>query len=179
MMAKVIGLDQRLGLRTVLQDHVETWSLRTGSEGAHDRRSAALWYYLTPTALAVPFLYWKVGVNGVGQILSGVAVFTALLFGLLVLMFNTGIALRKDGASLANAHDLRRVITDIRANVTYAAVVALLLAVLVVVAAAGTPSTKALPWGWTPALVWISAHLVLNLLTILRRLRTAFNYITR
>jgi len=55
----------------------------------------------------------------------------------------------------------------------------LCLAVLVVVAAAGTPSTKALPWGWTPALVWISAHLVLNLLTILRRLRTAFNYITR
>jgi hypothetical protein len=174
-----INAEHRLGLRTVLGDHVDTWTIRTGPDRTRDVRSAALWYFVTPSALAVPFIFLHFSVNGVGQILSGVALFTGLLFGLLVLMFNTGITLRKDGGSLANAHDLQRVIADIRANVTYAAVTAMILASLLVVAAAVTPTNKSLHWAWTPVFVWLAVHLGLTLLTILRRLRTAFNYITR
>ncbi len=170
---------RRLHLRTVIEDHVETWSVRVGAERTHDRRWAAAWYYLLPTVAALPFLKWHVEIQGVGQLLAGVAVFTALLFGMLVLMFNTGIALRKDGSVLTNAHDLKRLVADLRANITYAAVVAIALAMVLVVAAALTPPTRGLAWGWTPLILWLFLHLGLTLLTILARFRTAFNYITR
>ncbi len=172
-------LDHRLGLRSVVDDHVQTWSVRSGRQRTADRRRAAAWYYGVPLMLAVPLLGWHVQVQGVGQLLSGVAVFTALLFGLLVLMFNTGLALRKDAKVLANAHNTRRVVADVRANTTYAAVVAIILAMTLVVAAALTPPSHGLAWGWTPVLVFLFVHLALTLLTILARFRTAFNYITR
>lgn len=172
-------LDRRLGLRTVLDDHIQTWSVRVGAQRTSDRRRAAAWYYGIPLVLAAPPLHWHLKIQGVGQLLSGVAVFTALLFGLLVLMFNTGLALRKDGQVLANAHDIRRVVADVRANTTYAAVVAITLAMTLVAAAALTPPAHGLGWGWTPALVFLFVHLVLTLLTILARFRTAFNYLSR
>lgn len=170
---------RRFGLRTVIDDHVQTWSLRVGVERTSDMRRAAARYYLLPTASALPLVKWHVEIQGVGQLLAGVAVFTALLFGLLVLMFNTGITLRKDGSGLGSAHDLRRVVADLRANVTYAAVVAITLAMVLVVAAALTPPTRGLAWGWTPVILWLFLHLGLTLLTILARFPTAFNYITR
>jgi hypothetical protein len=173
------ALDRRLGLRLVVDDHVQTWSVRTGPKRTRDRRQAAVWYYGVPLVLAAPLLRWHVEVQGVGQLLSGVAVFTALLFGLLVLMFNTGLALRKDAKALANAHDTARVIADARANTTYAAVVAVVLAMTLVVAAALTPPVEGLAWGWAPVLVFLFSHLALTLLTILGRFRTAFNYLTR
>lgn len=172
-------MDRRLGLRLLLDDHVQTWSVRTGRARTSDRRRAAGWYYGLPALAAAPWLWVHVSVQGVGQLLAGVSVFTALLFGLLVVMFNTGLALRKDGALLASAHDTRRVVADVRANATYAATVALALAGALVVAAALTPSAQGLAWGWTPLLVFLFAHLGLTLLTILSRFRTAFNYITR
>lgn len=174
-----VTLDRRLGLRTIVDDHVQTWSVRTGAQRTSDRRRAATWYYGTPLALAAPLLVWHVEVQGVGQLLSGVAVFTALLFGLLVLMFNTGLAVRKDAKALTNAHDTRRVVADVRANATYAAVVAIILAMTLVVGAALTPPVHGLAWGWTPLLVFLFVHLALTLLTILARFRTAFNYLTR
>jgi hypothetical protein len=178
-MSDVAVMTARLGLRSVFDDHSATWTLRVGAAGARDRQRAFAWYYGLPSLAALPFFWIDLQVQGVGQLLAGVAVFTALLFGLLILIFNTGLALRKDGNSLASAHDVKRVIADLRANVTYAALVAITLAMVLVVAAALTPSTKGLAWGWTPALVWLFLHLGLNLLTILARFRTAFNYITR
>jgi uncharacterized integral membrane protein len=178
--------NERTGLRDVLRDNAETWSVRDGAERRSDRLRATLWYYLTPTFIAaVPYLLhekWGIDVQigGIGQILSGVAIFTGLLFGLLVLMFNTGIALKKDRAVLENAHNATRVIDDARANVTYTALVALSLAVLLVIAAASDRSTDGiLIWQWSMPLLWLGTHLTLNLFTILKRLRTAFNYITR
>lgn len=171
--------DRRLGLRTIVRDHVDTWSWRVGREGARERRRTALWYFAVPTAVAAPFLRWHLELQSVGQLLSGVAVFTALLFGLLVLMFNTGVALRKDRAQLSSAHQVQEVVADLRANVTYAILVAVSLSIVLVTAAALTPSSHGLAWGWTPVIVWLFVHLGLTMLTILRGFRTAFNLITR
>jgi hypothetical protein len=172
-------IERRLGLKAIYRDHAATWTERTGREGARDRREAALWYFATPTVIAVGFVVWHVHLQGLGQLLSGVTVFTALLFGLLVLMFNTGVTLRKDSASIASAHGLRELIGHIRANTTWAILVSFLLALTLVIAAATTAPTESTPWGFTPVIVWLFVHLVLTLLSILRRLRTAFNYITR
>lgn len=171
--------ERRLGLHTVVDDHVQTWSLRVGHERRADRRQAAVWYYATPSVVAAVTLLIRVEIQGVGQVLAGVAIFTALLFGMLILIFNTGLALRRDGAVLASAHDTKRVIADLRANITYAAVVAITLAVVLVVAASLTPATEGLAWGWTPVITWLFVHLGLTLLTILSRFRTAYNYLTR
>lgn len=180
--------ERRLGLRAVVEDNVETWSLATGDARRSDRRRGAAWYYLVPTITALPFLFWRVELQGVAQLLAGVAVFTALLFALLGVVFNMGVTLRKDGAAISSAHDLRRVIADLRANITYAAVVGITLSLVIVGAAVTTapasavttpPSTGGLAWWWAPPLVWLFVHLGLSLLTILRRFRTAFNYVTR
>lgn len=178
-------MNSRWGLAMVLADHVETWSIRTGKGLRQDRKKAFGKYYLMPLLFALPFFFFRFDLQGVGQLLSGVAVFTALLFGLLILMFNTGLTLRKDSSSFKNAHNLKRTVSDLRANVTYAAVVAITLALILSIAAGvTTPATstnadQGLGWGWTPPVVWLFIHLGLTLLTILRRLRTAFNYATR
>lgn len=70
-------------------------------------------------------------------------------------------------------------VADVCANATYAAVVAIILAMTLVVGAALTPPVHGLAWGWTPVLVFLFVHLALTLLTILARFRTAFNYLTR
>ncbi|MFJ6455615.1 hypothetical protein [Paenarthrobacter sp. NPDC091669] len=182
----MMTIKERTGLLDVLRDNVETWSIRVGAERRKDQRRAFAWYYLVPTtvslvpvALAITHVH-EIRVGGIGPILSGVSIFTGLLFGLLVLMFNTGVAVRKDRAVLENAHGVAQVIDDARANVTYSALVALSLAcVLIAAAATNRSSDGVLDWGWTVPLVWLGTHLLLNLLTILKRLRTAFNNITR
>ena len=175
-----------LAIRDIWHDNVETWSLKSGRDATRDRVKAALGLFAPPLVAALAcagsalVFDRPIRVYNVGQILSGVAVFTGLLFALLVLMFNTGLALRKDGNVLRNAHQVERVIADLRSNVTYSACVALLLAVVLVAAAAThTNAGKGLAWGGTPLMIFLGLHLVINLTVILRRLRTAFNYLTR
>lgn len=178
-MDRMAVMTARWGLRMIVDDHVQTWSLRVGADRRADVRRHAGWYYGVPSLAAAPFLWVDLRLQGVAQLLAGVAVFTALLFGLLALVFNTGVSLRKDGNALGNAHDVRQTVADMRANVTYAAVVAITLAMVLVAAAALTPATKPLGWGWTPVLLWLFLHLGLTLMTVLERFRTAFNYLTR
>lgn len=173
------AIESRLGLKAIVKDNASTWTVRSGRDATRDRVLAAFWYYGVPAFPAIPLLFWHLELQSIGQILSGVAVFTALLFGLLVLMFNTGVTLRKDGAAIANAHGLRDLIGDLRANATYAAVTAMVLAMLLVAAAVSVNSEGRAPWGFAPPVAYLFLHLGLMLMTILRRLRTAFNYITR
>jgi hypothetical protein len=175
----VMSSTNRLGLRSVVDDHVQTWSLRGGSDRKRDLVAAVGWYYGGPTLLGSVFYFAHVKLLGVGQLLAGVSVFSGLLFGMLILIFNTGLSLRKDAAAFASAHDVRRTIADLRANVTYTVIVAISLALLLVVAAASNNPAKGLPWGWTPFIAGLFLHLGLNLLTILARVRTAFNVLTR
>ncbi len=172
-------VEQKLGLKAIFRDHAATWTSRTGTDGASDRRRAVLWFFGVPSAPAAILLVVHVHLQSIGQILSGVSVFTALLFGLLILMFNTGVTLRKDAAAITNAHGLRQLISDIRANATWAIIVGFTLAMLLVIAAATTATDESTPWGFTPPVAWLFVHLGLTLMAILRRLRTAFNYITR
>jgi hypothetical protein len=172
-------VENRLGFKAIYRDHSATWTQRTGRRGDRDRRRAFVWYFGIPTVSAAPFVRWHFEVQGLGQLLAGVGVFTALLFGVLILMFNTGVTLRKDSSAISNAHGLRQLIGDIRANATWAIIVSFALALTLIVAAALTPASAGVRWGFTPAIVWLFLHLGLTLLTILRRLRTAFNYITR
>ncbi|OKH72904.1 hypothetical protein EB72_19800 [Mycobacterium sp. SWH-M1] len=172
-------LERRTGVQALWKDHVETWSdSMTKSEVTSERRKLFIWFFGVPTLAAVPPILWHFNLNNVGQILTGTGVMTALLFGLLGVIFNMGVTLRKEGDKFPNAHNLPRAISDLRANATYAIVVGFILSLTLGVASA-VSKTPVLAWGWTPPVVWLVVHLVLTLLMILRRFRTAFNYITR
>lgn len=169
----------RLGLRAIFSDYAASWTVQSGDAGRRDKRDALAVSFGVPTVLAGSLYVHRVQLSNLSALISGVALFTGLLFGLLILMFNTGITLRKDGEHFRSAHDLPLLIADLRASITWAILVSMSLTVVLVVAASTTPSNEAACWGWTVASAWLFSHLAITVLGVLRRLRTAFNYITR
>ena len=174
-------------VKTMLLDYRDSWTSSTGLEQKRNRIHAAIYFYLTPTVLAALFLWWKVSLSTVTPFLTALSVFTALLFGLLILVFNTAVTLKKDAATFKTAHNLTDVIADLRATITYSIFVAVLLVIALAIGAASTiplhmkdpRSVLVLSWLWTPIYVWLAIHLLLNIAKILERLRTAFNYLSR
>lgn len=158
-------------------DHTDSWSNKVTTN--RTRHWAIALQYLIPLVAAVPTLYFKPGLASLTPLLTGVSVFTALLFGLLGIIFNAGVTLRKDGDSFSSAHGLHRTVGDLRANITYAIAVGIVLVVVLTVAAAVSAPGKPAAWRWTPMIVWLAVHLVMTLVLVLTRFRTAFNYITR
>lgn len=181
-------------MKTLLRDYRDTWSASDSIlQQKRDRRRAAMFYYLTPTGGAIVAMFWRVELTNTAPFLTALSVFTALLFGLLILVFNTAITLRKDGNSLKNAHDIARIIQDLRATITYSIAVAIILVIVLSLGTSamitdpipkGSPAHTPAPvphlhWGWTPAFIWLAVHLLLNIAKILERVRTAFNYMSR
>ncbi|GAB3617402.1 hypothetical protein GCM10027416_19590 [Okibacterium endophyticum] len=189
--------------RTIFRDYRDSWTSLVGQPAKRARRRAVIYYYGLPSTVAAALLFWHIELTSVTPYLTAMSVFTALLFGLLFLVFNLAVTLRKDGGAIGNAHGLGTVISDLRATISYTIVVAVALVVLLAVAtgfmapdvsvtptiSTPTPTTAPAPaatagdsvlhWGWTPALAWLALHLVLNVLKILERFRTAFNLISR
>ncbi|MCJ0699857.1 hypothetical protein FRIG_01725 [Frigoribacterium faeni] len=162
----------------IFRDHIETWGETPGQAGKRERLKASIWYLLPPTLLAIVLAIWRVCIMNLTPFLTGLTVFTALLFGLLILIFNTGVSLQKDKASLENAHNVAKMIADLRANISYTAMVAVTLVMVLVLAIAMNPASQPIPWGWTIPLAWLGVHLLLNLLNIVSGLRRAFRNIT-
>lgn len=189
--------------RMIFRDYRDSWTSLTGQPARRARRKAAMYFYGIPSVVAIALLFWHVELTSITPYLTAMSVFTALLFGLLFLVFNLAVTLRKDGVAIGNAHGLGTVISDLRATISYTIVVAVALVLLLAIAtgfmAPGVsvaptiptpaPTTAPAPasavgesvlhWGWTPALAWLALHLVLNVLKILERFRTAFNFISR
>jgi hypothetical protein len=173
--------------RTVLRDYQDTWTSAVGAEAKRARRRTGRRLYGIPTLISLPFFFVQLSIPSFTPYLTALSIFTALLFGLLFLVFNFAVTARKDGESFSNAHGLLEVISDLRATITYTIFVAVgLVGILAVAAGAAAPSTQPAPeflvgltWLWTPPVVWLAVHLALNIFKILERFRTAFNLISR
>lgn len=174
-----IGGMGRLGIVTIYRDNRDTWSLRTGRLLTLDRRRAYFVHYGLPTIAAAAAWVFDLRLAAASDLLPAVAVFTALLFALLGLAFNTGVSIQRDRGSRANATAVLRVIADLRANVTYAIVIAFALAVALLLAASFDDLSNGVSASWAPIAVWLFVHLGLSLGLVLKRFRTAFNAITR
>lgn len=169
------------GARTMWRDYFDSWTSESG-EGSQWR--AGVYFFLPPSLASVPFFVWRIEIPNVSPYLTATTVFTALLFGLLFLVFNLAVTLRKDGSAINSAHNLRELVEDMRATITYTIAVAVVLVIALTVAATLLSISSPGPlsgygWLWTPILVWLGVHLGLNVLKILQRFRTAFNYISR
>jgi len=172
------------GAKDLWDDYRDSWTSLDGAAAKQARRKAAAYYFLTPTVASAPFWIWRIELPIVTPLLTSMSVFTALLFGLLFLVFNLAVTLRKDGDAIASAHDLPGLIEDMRAAITYTIVVAVLLVGILALATILLATTTPGPlsgqgWLWTPAIVWLGAHLALNLFKVLARFRTAFSYVSR
>jgi hypothetical protein len=167
----------------ILVDHIETFSMRTGAAGRRDRWLAAAREYLTPLIPAVLVLWLNVRPHAVAELVAGLAILTALLFALLILVWQQGISIRND-KRWKTTDPVVTMVDDLRANLTYASALSLTLVAGLVVAAATAPQAPegqpdpGLPLWWAVPLTWLAAHQVLVLAGILRRLRTTYLELT-
>lgn len=174
-------------VRTVFRDYRDSWTSLSGTAARRARRKIGIRLYGIPALVSTPFFFIHLDIPTFTPYLTALSVFTALLFGLLFLVFNFAVTARKDGKSFSNAHGLMETISDLRATITYTVFIAVVLVVLLAVAAgAVTPSSQPAPefligltWLWTPPIIWLATHLALNIFKILERFRTAFNLISR
>lgn len=180
----VIGNPRKRVLLNLVADHVDTFSISpVRSRARFERVRGYLVQLALPMVPAAAVLWWDVRVHGAGQLMSGLAVLTGLLFGLLFLVWTTGIQLRENRRWTASDHVVT-IVDDLRANVTYASMVSLLLVSALVIASAttaeppeGQPDPGLDTW-WSAGLVWLAVHLVLVLLNVLQRLRSAYSELT-
>jgi hypothetical protein len=165
------------GVHDVVADQVETFSMRTGRAGRSQRRRQVAFQLALPSLIAGAVVWFDVELYAVGDLIAGVAVLAGLLFGLLILVWTEGIKVRNEGRWKPSER-VPVLVDDLRANVTYASVVSLVLVASLMVAAATTPptdaGTPAMNPVWAGVTTWIAVHMVLSLGQVLRRLRAAF-----
>lgn len=182
-MSTAVSVRQRV-LINVIVDHVESLSLSSSRSRARRERTRRFsWQLLAPVLVVGAVLNWKVRLHHADQLMAGMSVLTGLLFGLLFLVWTAGIQLRENTRWSASAKVVQ-IVDDLRANVTYACLVSLLLVGTLATAsalAAAPPDGKADPGlglAWSAVLVWLAVHLGLVMLNVLQRLRSAYSDLT-
>lgn len=109
--------------------------------------------------------------------LGGLAVFTALLFGLVIFVFQLRLQLRTDGEFSAHSA-LVRLIDQLFANVNYAVVVGVVTTAVGVIAAATLDSAKGTPVWMSAVLTALAMHLVLTIFMCVKRVHSAYRQLS-
>ncbi|MBW4716209.1 hypothetical protein [Saccharothrix obliqua] len=156
----------------ILRDHWKTLvDARTGKTRALD----IVAFYGTSTLVGVTAFLGEFQLRGLEGVLSGVSIYTALLFGLLVHVFQLRIRMLDQPPATPEPV---RLIDELEANVSYTVFVGVLTTALLITTIALTPKD-------TPASVVLSApasallvHLILSLLLVLKRTRAAYRNLT-
>lgn len=170
------GLD-RLGLGPLISEHGRTlyW---VDDQGRRHVRSAD-WIVLVATPLLVAVLASSQGVrlHNVTAMLTGTAILTGGLFTLLVTMLGVQLL----GTGVGGSDRVARLLKEARANVAYAAVVAVTLVFLLMITDGLAPppppgeSAPGLGAVSTALLLAAFGHLFLVLLLVINRVRLAFS----
>lgn len=122
--------------------------------------------------------------QGIGEVLGGLAILGGFLFALVIFVFQLRISITND-PRISSTAMLPRLIDELFANVSYAVLVGL-TTTAVAMAAASTRSADPKngnlmainPW-WSAALILLFAHLMLLLGMALRRTRVAYGELRR
>lgn len=185
MRTDVVG---RLGVRELAGDHVRTL-YELDSEGTRHRSIAdILIFFAVPVATFAGLWLGDFRLRDTGQVLAGVAIFTGLLFGLLVHVFAVGLQI-SDSPRFTTTSRVTLLVDELRANVAYACGVGLLLTMILLVSSAFATTTPPGVSGTAPereVIAWASSaiaalvlHLVLTMLMVLKRLRTAYTLLAK
>lgn len=122
-------------------------------------------------AVAFAFHFRFAAVDG---ILAGVAILTGLLFALVIHVFTLGLRITDDPRIGARSRT-SRLIDQLQSNVLYTVLVGIVTTIALSVASATTESGHHTGKIMTAILVVLLAHMVLMILMILKRMRSAYD----
>ncbi|MEU9888244.1 hypothetical protein [Sphaerisporangium sp. NPDC051011] len=164
----------RLGLRYLVRDHLDTLYEIDRNDTHRKSRSDYLIFFGLPGILFFAAILFDWRLKGIEELLGGVSILTGLLFGLLIHVFSLGLKVAED-ARLSRRDRLSALIEELRANVSYACGVGLLLtAILMVGAGFDLAGPKGLPPFLSGSVCALFMHLVLTLLMVIKRVRTTY-----
>jgi len=112
-------------------------------------------------------------IEGIGDILAGVAVFTGGLFVMLIQVFPLAQRL-SDDPRLAGQRRIAELVDELEKNLSYAVVIGLVTVGLLMAAAAMTSTKDKVSPAMTGALVAVLLHLLLTTFMTLKRLRAVY-----
>ena len=106
-------------------------------------------------------------------VLAALAVFTALLFGLVIFVFQLRVQIKDDGRDRTHP-SIAELIDETFANVTYSVIIGLFTTVVGLVGAAVADENAGVPIWISAILCALGLHLVLTILMCLKRVHSAY-----
>jgi len=135
-------------------------------------------FFAAPIALGSIAFLFHFRFENVDGILAGVTIFTGLLFALVIHVFTLGLRITDD-PRIGSGTRTSRLIDQLQTNVSYAVLVGIVTTVALAVASSTTDSGHRVGRVMTAILVILLAHLVLTILMILKRMRSAYREFRR
>ncbi|ORL11663.1 hypothetical protein [Prescottella equi] len=163
-------MESKLSVIPTVKAHLNT--LRDDTSGRLQRSDFAV-FYVVPIAVGVAMWLLGVRLSEIGGYLGGLAVFTALLFALVIFVFQLRVQI-SDDSRFDRSSTLFELIDQIFSNVCYAVVIGVLTTGLGVVAVTLTDGTEGAPAPLSSALAAFALHLVLTIFMCIKRIQAAY-----
>lgn len=157
-----------------IRAHFDT--LRDDATGSIRVRDFLLFVGL-PSGVGLALGIAKFRLHDIASMLAGLAVFTALLFGLVIFVFQLRVQIKDDGRDRQRPK-LASLIDEMFANVTYSVIVGVVTTVVAVIAAAISGNDGAPTW-ISGILAALALHLVLTILMCLKRVHSAYQQLRK
>lgn len=171
----------RLGIGDLIKDHLNTlYEFDSRNRGQSSWADIAL-FYILPVGIGI--LCWLLGARLYvsDALVGGTSILTGFLFGLLVHIFSIGVKVADD-ARYGAGDKLPILIDELRANVSYACGIGLLITLLLIALVAFIKPAD-LEGGLNPTMTGLFfslfTHLVLTLFMVIRRVRSAYKIMAK
>ncbi|WP_160050523.1 hypothetical protein [Nocardiopsis sp. FR4] len=167
-------MDAKWSVLGVVTDHLNTLvDRRTGRWMTRDYAA----FFAFPLGVGVCAFLFEVRIANAQNLIAGVSVFTALLFGLLVHVFGLGLRVAAERSG-EGALRTARMVDQLHANVAYATLLGL-VATAGLMALIVAYDQEAVP-RWASAVVIAAlVHLFMTLLMVLKRIRSMYAQMRR
>lgn len=149
--------------------------LRTLVDQRTDKYRATdyLTFYGFPFLLGLVSYFTDFRLKGVEGLLSGVSVFTALLFGLLVHVFMLGLRVTDD-PRVPKGGRTSKLVDQLVSNVAYAVLAGIMATAVLMVAVSTTEKDRPLSVAISAVVVALLVHLLLTIFMALKRTQAAY-----
>ncbi|WP_322859249.1 hypothetical protein U8D42_03260 [Mycobacterium europaeum] len=124
------------------------------------------------------FVGWLFHLRELGSYIAGVAIFTALLFALVIYVFQLRVQLLSN-ATVPRDGKLVEFVDQLFANVNYAVVVGVIATAAAMIAATTSDDKGQVNGLWSGILTALSLHLMLVVFMCIKRVRAAYREIAR
>jgi hypothetical protein len=157
-------------VRLLIQDQLETFvSERTHRPWIPDYFA----FFVVPigAGFAAYLIHFRLG--DPDGLLTGTAILTGLLFALVIHVFTLGLRITDD-PRIGDESRTSRLVDQLQANVMYSVLVGIVTTVTLAIATSTTVPTHRIGKWMSAVLVALLVHLILTLLMILKRMRSAY-----